>query len=143
MSMRQAMEMHRANPVCATCHSRMDPIGFALENFDGIGAWRDEDNGTKIDSSGKLPDGSAFNGAAGLRTLLLTQHRDEFISTFTEKLMIYALGRGLESYDRPTIRTIMRDAAKDNTTIPALIRAIIASPQFQMRKATDLRSKES
>jgi hypothetical protein len=112
----------------------MDPIGFALENFDGIGAWRDKDNGAVIDSSGKLPDGSAFNGAAGLRNLLLTQHRDEFISTFTEKLMTYALGRGLESYDRPAIRSIMREAAKDNTTVPALIRAIIDSPQFQMRK---------
>ncbi len=113
--MRQAMEMHRANPVCATCHSRMDPIGFALENFDGVGQWRDKDNGTPIDASGKLPDGTTFNGAAGLKDLLLTQHRDEFISTFTEKLMTYALGRGLESYDRPAIRTIMRDAAKEIT----------------------------
>ena len=146
LSMRQAMEMHRANPVCASCHSRMDPIGFALENFDGVGAWRDKDNGTPIDSSGKLPDGTTFNGAAGLKNLLLTQHRDEFISTFTEKLMIYALGRGLESYDRPAVRSIMREAAKDNSTITALIGAIIESPQFQMRKSlevknTTLRSK--
>jgi len=146
LSMRQAMEMHRANPVCASCHSRMDPIGFALENFDGVGAWRDKDNGTTIDSSGKLPDGTTFNGAAGLKNLLLTQHRDEFVSTFTEKLMIYALGRGLESYDRPAVRAIMREADKNNTTIPALISAIIESPQFQMRKSvevknTSLRSK--
>jgi hypothetical protein len=134
LSMRQAMEMHRANAVCASCHSRMDPIGFALENFDGIGAWRDKDNGAAIDASGKLPDGAAFTGAAGLKQLLLTQHRDEFISTFTEKLMIYALGRGLESYDQPAVRTVMREAAKENDTIPALIRAIIDSPQFQMRR---------
>lgn len=139
MSMRQAMEMHRANPVCASCHSRMDPIGFALENFDGVGQWRDKDpgSGTPIDSSGKLPDGTTFNGAAGLKHLLLTQHRDEFISTFTEKLMTYALGRGLESYDRPAVRAIMRDAAKQNDTIPALIESIVKSPQFQMRKTKE------
>ncbi len=137
MSMRQAMEMHRANPVCATCHSRMDPIGFALENFDGIGQWRDKDNGTPIDASGKLPDGATFTGAAGLKDLILTRHRDEFISTFTEKLMTYALGRGLESYDRPAVRTVMREAAKENDSVQALIRAIIDSPQFQMRRTKE------
>jgi hypothetical protein len=115
----------------------MDPIGFALENFDGVGAWRDKDNGAVIDSSGVLPDGTKFNGAAGLRDLLLSQHREEFISTFTEKLMIYALGRGLEPYDEPAVRAIVREAAKDNTTIPALIRAIIESPQFQMRRTKE------
>ena len=135
MSMRQAMEMHRANPVCASCHSKMDPIGFALENFDGIGQWRDKDNGSAIDSSGKLPDGSAFDGAAGLRQALLSAHQEEFISTFTEKLITYALGRGVEPYDRPAMRSIMREAAKQNTTIPALINALIRSPQFQMRAA--------
>lgn len=140
LSMRQAMEAHRANPVCASCHSRMDPIGFALENFDGIGAWRDQDNGTLIDSSGKLPDGGAFNGAAGLKTLLLTQHRDEFISTFTAKLMTYALGRGLEGYDQPAVRAVMREAAKNNSTIPALIDAIVASPQFQTRKILEAKN---
>jgi hypothetical protein len=137
ISMRQAMEAHRANPVCATCHSRMDPIGFALENYNGIGQWRDQDNGTTIDASGKLPDGAAFTGPAGLKQLLLTQHRDEFISTFTEKLMTYALGRGLESYDRPAVRSIMREAAKHNDTIPALIDSIVKSPQFQMRRTKE------
>ena len=137
LSMRQAMEAHRANPVCASCHSRMDPIGFALENFDGVGEWRDKDNGLPIDASGKLPDGTKFNGAAGLKQLLLTQHRDEFITTFTEKLLTYALGRGLESYDRPAVRAIMRDAAKQNDTIPALIESIVKSPQFQMRKVRE------
>jgi hypothetical protein len=134
LSMRQAMEQHRANPVCASCHSKMDPLGFALENYDGVGAWRDEDNGTPIDSSGVLPDGSKFNGAAGLREALLKNHKEEFISTFTEKLMTFALGRGLEPYDRPVMRSIMREAEKHNTTIPALINAIVQSPQFQMRR---------
>jgi mono/diheme cytochrome c family protein len=137
MSMRQAMEMHRANPVCASCHSRMDPIGFALENFNAIGEWRDKDNGTPIDASGKLPDGATFTGAAGLKALMLSQHKDEFISTFTEKLMIYALGRGLESYDQPAVRSIMREASKENYEIQALIRAIIDSPQFQMRRTKE------
>jgi hypothetical protein len=134
LTMRQAMEMHRANPACASCHARMDPIGFSLENYDGVGAWRDSDNSAKIDASGKLPDGTVFTGPAGLKHVLLTQHRDEFLSTFTEKLMTYALGRGLEPSDRPAERAILRDAAKQNYTIPALIDAIIGSPQFQMRR---------
>ena len=133
MSMRQAMEMHRANPVCASCHSKMDPIGFALENYDGIGQWRNDDDGAAIDPSGTLPDGSSFSGAAGLRQALLTAHKDEFISTFTEKLLTYALGRGVEPYDRPAMRSIIREAATKNSTIPAFIGAIVRSPQFQMR----------
>ena len=76
------MEQHRANPVCASCHARMDPIGFSLENYDGIGQWRTTDNGNTINATGKLPGGSEFTGAAGLKTLLLTQHRDEFLTTF-------------------------------------------------------------
>ncbi len=138
LSMRQAMEEHRANPTCAGCHARMDPIGLALENFDGIGAWRDKDNGTPIDASGKFPDGSVFSGAAGLTHLLLDQHRDQFISTFTEELMTYALGRGIESYDRPAMRSIIKEAAARNTTIPALIDAIVKSSQFQMRRTREL-----
>ena len=136
LSMRQAMELHRANPVCASCHSRMDPIGFALENYDGVGAWRekDKDNGTPIDASGKLPDGSEFTGPKGLKELLLNQHRDDFISTFTQKLFTYALGRGVEASDLPAVRAIMRDAAKQNDSIPALIDSIVKSPQFQMRR---------
>jgi mono/diheme cytochrome c family protein len=137
VSMRQAMEAHRANPVCASCHSRMDPIGFALENYDGVGAWRDQDNGARIDASGKLPDGTAFNGPAGLKQLLLTKYREEFISTFTEKMMTYALGRGLEPYDNPAIRSVVREAEAKNGTISALIRAIITSPQFQMRRTRE------
>jgi hypothetical protein len=134
LTMRQAMEAHRADPACASCHSRMDPIGFSLENYDGVGAWRDTDNGARIDASGKLPDGTAFTGPAGLKQLLLGRHREEFLSTFTEKLMTYALGRGLEPSDRPAERAILREAAEQNYTIPALIDAIIKSPEFQMRR---------
>ena len=137
LSMRQAMEEHRANPVCASCHSRMDPIGFSLENYDGVGAWRSKDRGAAIDASGKFPDGTTFNGPAGLKQLLLTQHRDEFVSTFTEKLMTYALGRGLEAYDQPALRSILREADKGNDTIPALINAIVRSSQFQMRRTRE------
>ena len=98
------MEQHRANPTCAACHARMDPIGFALENYDGVGEWRTKDAGSTIDATGKLPDGTTFEGPAGLKKLLLTAHRDEFSRTFTEKLLTYALGRGLEYYDRPAMR---------------------------------------
>ena len=138
LTAREAMEAHRANPVCASCHAKMDPLGFALENFNGIGAWREKDSGAAIDPSGRLPDGSQFQGPAGLKLLLLNQHRDEFISTFTEKLMTYALGRGLEPYDRPAMRAAIRQAANRNSTIPALIESIVQSPQFQMRRVRDL-----
>jgi hypothetical protein len=134
LSMREAMEQHRANPVCASCHARMDPIGFALENYDGIGAWRTKDNGVTINASGKLPDGAEFTGPAGLKKLLLTQHRDEFIETFTEKLMTYAMGRGVEASDQPALREIVREAEKHGITVEALIEAIVKSPQFQMRR---------
>ena len=134
LSMREAMESHRANPVCASCHARMDPIGFALENYDGIGAWRNTDNGVAIDASGKLPDGAEFVGPAGLKKLLLTQHREEFLATFAEKLMTYSLGRGLEPTDMPALRAVVRDAEKQNVSVTALIDAIVESPQFQMRK---------
>lgn len=137
LSVREAMELHRTNPVCASCHSRMDPIGFSLENYSGIGAWRDKDNGAAIDASGRLPDGTDFQGPGGLRNLLLNRHRDEFVTTFTEKLLTYALGRGLEPNDLPALRAIIRDAAKQNLTVPALIRAIINSPQFQMRRTRE------
>ncbi len=137
LTMRQQMEQHRANPTCAACHARMDPIGFSLENYDGVGAWRAKDAGSAIDATGKLPDGTTFQGPGGLKNLLLTGHRDEFISTFTEKLLTYALGRGLEFYDRPAMRAIMRDAATQDSTIPALISSVVKSPQFQMRRTRE------
>lgn len=134
LTMREQLDLHRANSICASCHARMDPIGFALENYDGIGKWRAKDAGVPIDATGKLPDGTKFNGPSELKKILLTGHRDEFAATVTEKLLTYALGRGLEAYDAPAIRTIMREAAKDDYRLPALINAIINSQPFQMRR---------
>ncbi len=136
LTMRQQMDQHRSSPVCSSCHSRMDPIGFALENYNGVGSWRDKDAGSVIDTSGKLPDGTTFQGPAGLRLLLMTKLRDEFIDTFSEKLATYALGRGLEYYDKPAIRKIAAEADKEGDTIPAFIQAIVKSQQFQMRRTS-------
>jgi hypothetical protein len=135
LSMREQLDLHRADPICASCHAQMDPIGFALENYDGIGKWRTKDAGQLIDTSGKLPDGTQFNGPAELKKILLKGHRDEFASTVVEKLLTYALGRGLEAYDAPTVRTILRETAKDNYRLAALIGAVINSKPFQMRSA--------
>jgi hypothetical protein len=137
VSMREQMQAHRANPTCAACHARMDPIGFALENYDAVGRWRDEDAGAPIDASGKLPDGTAFNGPAGLNELLLTKYRADFVRTAVEKLLTYALGRGVDYHDYPTIRSIDRDAARDNYRISSLILAIVKSTPFQMRRGSD------
>jgi len=137
LTMREQMVQHRADPVCASCHSRMDPLGFALENYDGVGRWRDKDAGNAIDASGKLPDGSTFVGAAGLKKILITKDRDEFIDTATERLLLYALGRGLEYYDQPAVRAISRDAAKDDYRMSALITAIVKSTPFEMRRTPD------
>jgi Protein of unknown function (DUF1592)/Protein of unknown function (DUF1588)/Protein of unknown function (DUF1585)/Protein of unknown function (DUF1587)/Protein of unknown function (DUF1595) len=134
LTARQQMEQHRHNPICASCHARMDPIGFSLENYNGIGAWRSKDAGTDIDTSGKLSDGTEFQGPAGLKQLLLTKLREEFIETFSEKLMTYALGRGLEYYDKPAIRSVSSEAEKSNGSIPAFIQAVVRSQQFQMRR---------
>jgi hypothetical protein len=134
LSMREQMVAHRANPICASCHARMDPIGFALENYDAVGRWRTKDAGATIDASGKLPDGTKFNGPAELKKILLSGHRDEFATTVTEKLLTYGLGRGLEAYDAPAVREIMREAARDDYRLPALISAIFNSKPFQMRK---------
>jgi hypothetical protein len=137
LSMREQMQVHRANPVCAACHSRMDPIGFALENYDGVGRWRQTDADTPIDASGRLPDGTTFDGPAGLRELLLTKYRDDFVRTATEKLLIYALGRGVDYADAPTIRSILRTAARDNYRVSSVILAIVASPPFQLRRTSE------
>ena len=140
LTMREQMQAHRANPVCASCHARMDPIGFALENYDGVGRWRGEDAGATIDASGILPDGTEFRGPAGLTHLLLTKYRNDFVQTATDKLLTYALGRGVEHYDQPTIRSIVREAARDNYKISSVVLAIVKSTPFQMRRATELES---
>jgi hypothetical protein len=134
LSMREQMQAHRANPTCAACHARMDPIGFALENYDASGQWRTSDAGAPIDASGTLPDGTEFDGPAGLSRLLLTKYRDEFVRTATEKLLTYALGRGVEYYDGPTIRSIERAVSRDDYRIPSLILAIVKSVPFQMMR---------
>jgi hypothetical protein len=132
------MEQHRANPACAVCHTRMDPLGFALENYNGIGKWRVmDDTGAKIDASAVLPDGTKFDGPAGLTKLLLTDRKVDFVNTFTTKLMTYALGRGVESYDQPVIRSITRDAARDDYRMSSLILGVIHSAPFQMRRAAE------
>ncbi|MCY4076523.1 MAG: DUF1592 domain-containing protein [Acidobacteria bacterium] len=135
LSMREAMEQHRANPVCASCHRLMDPLGLSLEPFDAIGRWRDrEAGGAAIDASGELPDGTPFDGPSGLRAALL-RHPDRFVTTVTEKLMTYALGRGVEHYDAPAIRAIVRDAARDDYRLSALVKGVARSTPFQMRRS--------
>src|SRR5262249_10158463 len=100
-TVRERLEPHREDPVCATCHAPMDPLGFALENFDAIGSWRTSDAGAPIDAVGTLPGGGEIDGFSGLRTLLTTRYREQFVRTVVEKLMTYALGRGIEYYDMP------------------------------------------
>ena len=133
-SMRVRMESHRANPVCASCHSRMDPLGFALEHFDAVGQWRDTEADTPIDDSGILPDGTTFDGLPALREALFAR-RGEFVATVTEKLLTYALGRGIESHDRPAIRAIVRAAEPDDYRWSSLILALVRSQPFQMRRS--------
>jgi mono/diheme cytochrome c family protein len=134
-TVREIMEQHRAKPACNSCHGVMDPLGFALENFDAIGAWRvkDADAGTSIDASGKLVDGTAVSGPNDLRLALL-KRPEQFAQTVTEKLMTYALGRSIEYYDMPTVRKIVRDAAKDNYRFSSIVIGIAKSAPFQMRR---------
>jgi len=139
MTMRQRMEEHRASPQCSVCHRLMDPLGFALENFDGIGRWRDsaaEEGAGQIDPSGVLPDGTQFDGPAGLRDILVNK-RDMFVETFTERLLTYALGRGVEQYDAPIIRRIVREASADDQRWSSIILGIVKSNPFQMRRVSD------
>jgi Protein of unknown function (DUF1592)/Protein of unknown function (DUF1588)/Protein of unknown function (DUF1587)/Protein of unknown function (DUF1585)/Protein of unknown function (DUF1595) len=135
LTMRQRMEEHRVSPQCAVCHRIMDPIGFALENFDGLGKWRDHEGDEAIDSSGVLPDGTPFDGPTGLRDILVTKRRDVYVENFTERLLTYAMGRGVEEYDRPIIRKIVREAAADNHKWSAIILGIVKSKPFQLIQA--------
>jgi uncharacterized protein DUF1588/uncharacterized protein DUF1585 len=138
-SIRQKMEEHRQNPVCAACHKIMDPIGFSLENFDLIGKYRTTDGGIRIDASGQLVDGTKLDGPASLRQALLSRS-DVFVRTMTEKLLTYGTGRALKYYDMPVVRSITRDAAKNDNRFSSLILGIVKSDPFQMRvKAGDNR----
>ena len=135
VSVRARLEEHRRNPVCATCHARMDPIGFALENFDATGRWRTvAEGGGRIDATGALADGSKFDGPGGLRQLLVGR-QDQFVVTLTEKLLSYALGRRLDASDQPAVRKIVRDAAAGGYRWSALVSGIVKSVPFQMRRA--------
>jgi hypothetical protein len=133
-TVRETMEIHRKNPVCAACHSKMDPLGFALENFDGVGRWRTKDVGQPIDTSGTLPDGTLFKGASGLTDLMKTKYRDAFVQTSIEKLLTYALGRGVEYYDMPTVRAIAREAERDDFKMSSLVVGIVNSSPFQVKR---------
>jgi hypothetical protein len=133
-SVRERLENHRKNPVCASCHAQMDPLGFALENFDAVGTWRTHESGKPLDASGVLQGGTAFQGVAGLRTLLAGR-RQQFAGTVTEKLMSYALGRGVEYYDLPAIRKITHEASSADYRWSSIILGIVKSTPFQMRRS--------
>jgi hypothetical protein len=137
-TVRETMEMHRANPTCNACHGVIDPLGFALENFDTVGAWRSKDRFTRtaIDASGKLMDGTVVNGPDDLRKALMSRPA-EFVQTMTEKFLIYALGRGLAPYDMPTVRKIVRDAARDNYRFSSIVMGIAQSIPFQMERTPE------
>lgn len=133
-SLRKRMELHRKSAVCASCHQRMDPLGFSLENFDALGKWRTESDGAPIDAAASLPDGTQFEGITGLRRLIET-HKEDFVRTFTEKLLEYAIGRGIEPADYPAIRKISRDATPQDYRWSAIIWGIVSSPAFRMGQA--------
>jgi mono/diheme cytochrome c family protein len=134
LTMREAMVLHRAAPACAGCHARMDPIGFALENFDAIGHWRERDSDQPINVSGTLPDGTKIEGVAGLKQALVRQP-EQFVSTVVEKLMMYSTGRNVQYYDAPAIRAIVHGAARDNYKFSSLVVGVVRSAPFQMRQA--------
>jgi hypothetical protein len=134
LSMKEAMQAHRANPACAGCHAKMDPIGFALENFDALGRWRAEENGRPLEVTSALPDGTIVDGVEGVRQLVL---RDPalFVEAMTSKLLMYALSRNIQHYDQPTIRVIARESARENYTFASLVLGVVNSVPFQSRMA--------
>jgi len=131
-SLRERLEEHRKNPACAGCHKLMDPIGFSLENFDAIGQWRTDDEGAKIDPAGVMFNGAKIDGPVSLRQILMAKP-EIFASVFTEKLMIYALGRGVQYYDMPAVRAIVRDAAHNDYRLSSIVLGIVKSTPFQMK----------
>ncbi|HEY7185128.1 MAG TPA: DUF1592 domain-containing protein, partial [Vicinamibacterales bacterium] len=133
-TLREQMAIHRANPTCATCHKVMDPVGFAMENFDVVGAWRTREPGGPIDASGQLADGRQIDGVVTLRNAIL-DHPEIFVTTMTEKMMTYALGRGVEASDMPAVRRVVREAAKQDYRLSSIVMGIVKSVPFQMRSA--------
>jgi hypothetical protein len=128
------MEQHREKAICASCHARMDPIGFGFENFDGIGAWREKDGEFKVDAGGKLVSGEAFANAADLRKILMQEKRDEFLNTLAGRMLTFALGRGMEYYDRVSIDGIVTNLEKNRNRFSGLVLGVVKSPAFQLRR---------
>jgi hypothetical protein len=143
LSVRAIMEQHRAKPTCNACHGVMDPLGFSHENFDAIGAWRAVDRfaGDAVDPSGTLIDGTPVRGPADLRAAIV-RAPGQFVQTVTERLMTYALGRAVEAHDMPAVRKIVRDTARDHYRFSSIVRGIVASVPFQMRKAAPAATAE-
>jgi len=132
-SVRERLAIHRDNPVCASCHNVLDPLGLALENFDAVGQWRLREPGGVVDATGGLADGTVVTGIVELREAIM-RHPDRFVTVVTEKLMTYALGRGLEYFDMPTVRAIVDQAAEDNYAFSALMMGIATSDPFRMKQ---------
>jgi hypothetical protein len=135
-NLREQLEKHRASAACASCHSRLDPLGFSLENFDGVGRYRAEEGGSPIDASGSMTNGTTVTGPAGLKKVILDR-KDEFVEVMAGKLLTYALGRGLEYYDQPALRQIRREMAADNERFSSLVLEVVNSVPFQMRRAPE------
>jgi hypothetical protein len=133
LSVRERLAEHRSNPTCATCHDMMDPVGFALENFDAVGRWRSLEEGKPVDATGGLPDGSKFTGVSGLEEGLVN-HPEVFATTVAEKLLTFALGRGVEYYDGPAIRKIVHDARATDYRLSSIIVGLTQSTPFTMRR---------
>ena len=140
-SLRQQLEEHRKKPLCASCHARLDPLGFGLENFDAVGTWRTVDGKTPIEPSGTLPGGKSFVGPQQLKAILL-QDRDAFTRCLTTKLLTYALGRGLERFDQPTVKQIATQVAKKDYRFSRLVLGIVTSLPFQQRKGNSARESQ-
>jgi hypothetical protein len=141
-TMRQTMEAHRANPTCASCHKIFEPLGFALENFDAVGAWRTQDEGIPVDATGVIVDGTKVDGVGALREVLV-RYSDQFVRVVTEKLLIYALGRGVEYQDMPMVRSIVRDAAASKYKFSSIVLGIVKSAPFQMNQKTETASQRA
>ena len=131
--LRKALEKHRENAACAACHARLDPLGFALENYDPTGRFRKTELGVEIDASGVMPDGGSFAGPGGLKKVLM-ERSDQFVEALSERLLTYAVGRGLEHYDLPAVRQIRRQTVRNEYRFSALVQAIVESVPFQMRR---------
>jgi hypothetical protein len=135
-SVRDRLEEHRRSEACSSCHNMMDPIGMAMENFDAIGVWRANDSGYRVDPSGEMFDGTKLDGPVSLRNAILNR-RDSFVGSFTENLLAYGLGRMIDDQDMPAVRSIEREAAKNNNRFSAFVLGIVKSVPFQMRRADD------